>query len=88
MPFTRTGISVATNKCLQKEMPKQLKKVAKVPINISHGPSVDKQLAHKHPKVNPIVKSLLKKQSKISASASLNCIWPKEIGEDAKVNKK
>lgn len=86
--FTTTGTNEAMSKCLQNEIPIQLINVAKVPIKISQGPSVDKQLAHKQPKVSPTAKSLLKKQSKIKASASLNCICPKAIGDDAKVNKK
>ena len=75
-------------KCFTKEIARQLKSVASVPINKSQGKIGENRFAKKHPRVNPNTKSRLKKQSSTNTSAILICNGPNEIPLVAKVSKK
>ena len=73
------GASIPIIRCLENIKTTQLNRVAKLPNIISNGEN-EAMFTIAHPNTNPIVKSFLKKTSKIRISAKRNCMGPNDIG--------
>ena len=71
-----TGKQMANNICFENIMPIQAINVAIVPNGISNDAVGEKQLASKHPRVNPTAYFLLKKHNKTMISEKRNWIGP------------